>query len=160
MIGNIPVLNPDHFIEPYATFPISPLAAGKHILQTINKLVVEQKSFAVETTLSGAHYFRLANKLKSKGWKMGVVFIGVETDRTCATRVEERKRSGGHDVPLEDILRRYKRSINHIPTLLEMADYMLIFDNSENYIPLLESTEKQVLISKELPPWLASVLPL
>ncbi len=158
MIGDIPILNPDHFIEPYTSLPVSPLTAGKHILQTINHLVDTQKSFAVETTLSGSHYLRLAHRLKASGWMMGVVFIGLKDENTCVTRVQERKESGGHDIPLEDILRRYQRSLNHIPILLEIADYMIVLDNSINYTHLLESTNAHMLTEKELPLWLSSVL--
>jgi len=160
MIGNIPILNPDHFVAPYATSPVSSVRAGKYVLEEINNLVAARKSFAVETTLSGSHYFRLAKKLKEKGWEIVAVFIGVKDEEVCIARVRERKRSGGHDVPLEDIVRRYQRSISHIPTLLTIATYMVVLDNSQNYVQLLEYYEGQRLISKDLPLWLSSVLAL
>ncbi|HUX78812.1 MAG TPA: hypothetical protein VMW10_03565, partial [Alphaproteobacteria bacterium] len=104
ILGEISILNPDHYSEAYTDHHLSLINAGKRIFNQINQLVMEKKSFAVETTLSGTHYLRLAQKLKQDDWAIGAVFIGVEGDDICASRVEERKLSGGHNVPLPDII--------------------------------------------------------
>ncbi len=158
ILGTIPVLNPDHFIEPYTPTPLSLVASGKRIFHKIKKLVSERQSFAVETTLSGSQYFRLAKTLKQDFWKIGAVFIGVEGEDVCISRVEERKLGGGHDVPLKDILRRYQRSYQHISQLLDLSEYMIILDNSHTYQQVLEKNAQEISIKKEFPSWLKNAL--
>lgn len=158
ILGPIPVLNPDHFIEPYLTPPLSLMAAGKKIFHKVTELVSKRQSFAVETTLSGAQYFRLTQRLKQNSWNIGAVFIGVEGEDVCISRVEERKLGGGHDVPLKDILRRYQRSYQHIRQLLDLSDYMIILDNSDTYQQVLEKNDQEILMKERAPTWLKNVL--
>jgi predicted ABC-type ATPase len=154
VLGNIPILNPDNFTKPYTLEPLSLIDAGKKIFQEIGKLTSQRKDFAIETTLSGNQYFRFAEKLKRDSWSIGAVYIGVDGAEVCVTRVEERKLNGGHGVPLEDIIRRYTRSLHHIYRLLRLADYMIILDNSKNYKLILECIEGRISLEKEIPCWL------
>ena len=158
ILGNIPILNPDHFASPYVTNPLSLIAAGKRIFNEIKNLTSKRQNFAIETTLSGTQYFRIAEQLKKDGWAIGAIYIGVDGEDVCVSRVEERKLNGGHAVPLEDIIRRYSRSLNHIRQLLDLSDYMIIFDNSKKLKKLLEANQKEILIEKEIPDWLKSVI--
>ena len=91
ILGDIPILNPDHFASPYVSTPLSLIASGKRIFNEINNLTSKKKSFAIETTLSGTQYFRLAKQLKKNNWSIGSIYIGVEGEDVCVSRVEERK---------------------------------------------------------------------
>ncbi len=71
------------------------MASGKRIFHKIEEFISEQQSCAVETTLSGSQYFLLTQRLKQNSWNIGAVFIGVEGEDICITRVEERKLGGG-----------------------------------------------------------------
>lgn len=158
IFGEIPVLNPDHFTEPYTSSPVSLVTAGRRIFREIKSLVSAHQSFAVETTLSGSQYFRLGKNLKQRGWKIGAVFIGVEGEDACIGRVEERRLGGGHDVPVADIIRRYHRSYQHIPQLLDLSEYMIILDNSYTYQQVLEKHKEEILIKEHPPAWLRTTL--
>jgi len=59
---------------------------------------------------------------------------------------------------LKDIVRRYERSLQHLPNLLEISDYMIVFDNSKNFMKLLESNKEEILIEKSIPPWLKNAI--
>ncbi len=50
--------------------------------------------------------------------------------QTSIERVAQRVASGEHNVPSEDIRRRYARSLANLPIALQQADYASIFDNS------------------------------
>lgn len=78
IIGDIPILNPDRFAEPYSLTPLSLIAAGKRIFQEIEQLTQARENFAVESTLAGKKHFHLATLLKRSGWRIGSVYIGVE----------------------------------------------------------------------------------
>jgi len=158
ILGEIPFLNRDHHSEAYTKHHLSLLGAGKRIFDQISQLILENKSFAVETTLSGTHYLCLVQKLKQDDWAIGAVFIGVEDGDICVSRVQGRKLSGGHDVPLEDIFRRYQRSLNHIPHLLNISDYMICIDNSKVYKYLLEAHQNEISIQTGMPKWLKEAI--
>ena len=64
---------------------------------------------------------------------------------------------GGHGVPLKDVIRRYERSLCHIPKLMSLTDYMLVLDNSKNYEQVLESNRRAITIKKALPTWLEAI---
>lgn len=157
IIGDIPILNPDRFAKPYSSTPLSLIKAGKKILQEINQLKKEKRSFAIESTLAGKKHFYFATTLKQEGWKIGSIYIGVEGEDICISRVLERELNGGHSVPLTDVVRRYKRSLSHIPKLLALADYMIILDNSKNYEQILEFTKGEIMIKKFLPSWIKNI---
>ena len=47
-------------------------------------------------------------------------------------RVKKRVLSGGHNVPQETIIRRYKTGVDNMSRIyLSICDYWMIFDNSE-----------------------------
>lgn len=158
IIGRIPILNPDRFSIPYTSQPLSLITVGKKIFYEIEKLTDSRKDFAIESTLAGKKHFRLASALKIRGWRLGSVYIGVQGEDICISRVLERELKGGHGVPLEDVIRRYERSLHNIPKLLSLSDYMLILDNSKNYEQVLESNQGEITIKKSPPDWLAGSL--
>ena len=57
--------------------------------------------------------------------------------RVALQRVAARVARGGHDVPAQDVIRRYARSLENLPRAMQLADKVTILDNSfGNYIPL------------------------
>ena len=51
-----------------------------------------------------------------------------------ALRVRQRVLEGGHDIPPEDIVRRYPRSIRNLFAYAEVWDKTMCFDNTGNRI--------------------------
>ena len=45
VLGSIPILNPDHYIEPYVTDPLSLITAGRKIFHKITDLISVRQSF-------------------------------------------------------------------------------------------------------------------
>ena len=56
-----------------------------------------------------------------------------------AERVRHRVLEGGHDIPPEDIVRRYPRSIRNLFDYAEVCDHTICFDNTGDRIgPIFE----------------------
>lgn len=89
-------------------------------------------SFVVETTLSGGTYLRMMREAKCLGYRTRLFYIGTESIEINLERVKQRVSKGGHDVPEEDQLRRYPRSLRNLPLALDIADEALIADNSQS----------------------------
>ncbi len=117
--------------------PLSPekasIQSGKIVIQTLNDYAKQRESFAIETTLSTAFHQKFANKLKSRGWNIGLVYLWLYSPQLAMKRVEERVWKGGHSIPKEVILRRYKRGLNLLGAYQSLADRWFIFNNSGEY---------------------------
>lgn len=108
------------------------IKAGKLVLQQIHEFAERGVDFAFETTLSGKSYVSLLKKLKEKGYTLHLFFLWIPSPELAMTRIKERVREGGHDVPAEDVKRRFARGINNFFQLYEsIFDSWMLFDNSK-----------------------------
>jgi predicted ABC-type ATPase len=58
-------------------------------------------------------------------------WLRASIDALNIKRVQMRVKKGGHDVPVDKIRERWKRSLEQLPWFLDHADWALLFDNSE-----------------------------
>ncbi|MFA5361800.1 MAG: zeta toxin family protein [Candidatus Omnitrophota bacterium] len=116
------------------------IKAGKLVLQQIHDFSARGIDFAFETTLSGMSYVKLLTELKAKGYGLHLFFLWIPNPELAIVRIKERVLEGGHDVPSQDVRRRFIRGISHFFNLYEsLFDSWMLFDNSK---------AKPVLIAK------------
>lgn len=89
-------------------------AAGRIFLREIQRHVDEQRDFAFETTLAGRGYMRLIRSLRETGWRVELIYLALPDPAMARLRVAERVTPGGHDIPDEDIGRRFHRSLRNL----------------------------------------------
>ena len=98
--------------------PLSPerewIAASRLLLREIADYRRRREDFALETTLAGKTYLRLIEQLRIEGWRIVLYYFWLPTVEMSIDRVAERVAHGGHDIPLDDITRRYPRSIRNL----------------------------------------------
>jgi len=116
------------------------IKAGRLVLQQIHEFSERGIDFAFETTLSGTSYVRTLTELKKKGYAIHLFFLFIPSPELAIQRIKDRVREGGHNVPAEDVRRRFFRGINNFFKIYEsLFDSWMMFDNSN---------EKPVLIAK------------
>lgn len=116
------------------------IKAGKLVLQQINEYATRGIDFAFETTLSGKAYAILLSKLKKKGYGLHLFFLWIPSSELAMARIKERVSEGGHNVPAEDVRRRFARGMCNFFNLYEpIVNSWMLFDNSKT---------KPVLIAK------------
>ena len=98
--------------------------------QKYNSLVENNKSFIIETVNSTDKKFPLYQKCSQIGYKIIVIFVGTSSSDINIKRVAIRKSQGGHDVPIDKIVSRYKKSMENLQKLALFADQLFVFDNS------------------------------
>lgn len=86
------------------------IQAGRLFFEEIYLLIQTGKDFVVEVTLAGKGFQKIISHLKNAGYTVTIVFLFLKSSETCIARVKNRIRAGGHDVPTEDIVRRFFRS--------------------------------------------------
>ena len=124
------------------------LKAGRIFFKNLEEWLTAKKSFVVETTLSGTYINKVAQRAKAKGYEVQVIYIFLENENICVERVKSRVKKGGHDVPVEDIKRRYFRSKrNFWENFRGLADEWKLIFNGENSFEITASAkDKEVKI--------------
>lgn len=111
------------------------ISAGKLFLKRIENLVEEEKSFGLETTLSGKSYQSFFRRIKAKGYRIQLFFLWLPKPDLALQRVADRVKQGGHFIPDKDVKRRYFRGIKNFWTVYRpLLDNWIIFDNSEAHM--------------------------
>jgi predicted ABC-type ATPase len=130
---NIPIIDPDAIARELNA--INPkkaaVAAGRIALERVQSYIDQSIDFGLETTLSGNSYIKLMKVLREANWTINLVYIGIDLPEINIRRVEARVLQGGHNVPPEDIRRRYYRSLDNLIKAVPLANVITIHDNSE-----------------------------
>ena len=119
----------------YGLSPLNPngvaVAAGRIMLARIKELIVEGKDFAFETTLSTRSYVSLINDARNRGYTVTLLFFWLYSSGEAIMRVADRVKNGGHHIPDDVVVRRYKRGIGNFHSLYKnIVDAWLVFDGS------------------------------
>jgi len=118
--------------------PAAKIAAGRETLRRINDLLSSGMSFAVESTLSGNAYVDMIERAKSAGYEVTIAYVFVDTADVCLERIRVRVKNGGHDVPEEDVRRRYGRSkANFLNIYAPIASHWMLYYNGGTEISLV-----------------------
>jgi predicted ABC-type ATPase len=115
--------------------PLDPAAgavkATRLLLREIRDAIQSRQTFGLETTLSGLTYVRMLVNAREQSYAVKLFYLWLPSANVAIRRVRERVRKGGHSVPVNDIRRRYKRSLrNLVNHYLPLADEWTVFDNS------------------------------
>jgi predicted ABC-type ATPase len=159
LFKEIPLLDPDAIANTLqaTVSELSPMVAARHVLKSAQDHLKKAESFAVETTLSGKNYLQMMLDARNRGFEVVLVYIGTENVEINLARIRNRVLAGGHDVPEEDVRRRYRRSFQNLPVAVKRTDHTILFDNSteDGYrlIAIFSATGNQWFEPK--PPWVS-----
>ncbi len=116
---------------------LAALAARRLYLAELDRLARAGFDFAFETTLSGSMLVSRLRHWKSAGYRIEIIFLQLSSPQLAVRRVTARVRQGGHDVPRDDIVRRFDRGWRNFCSVYRpLADAWAVYDNSGD-APLL-----------------------
>lgn len=116
--------------------------AGKLMLRRIDALLLERKSFAIETTLATKSYKSLIHRAKVNGYIVTLLFFWLPSPETAELRVLTRVASGGHNIPKDVIHRRYWRGLRNLfEIFVPIVDFWSLYDNSMDQTPIVVSNQ-------------------
>jgi predicted ABC-type ATPase len=105
--------------------------AARLVLGRIAEAGRSRSDLAFETTLSGRSYLRVLRNLRSVGYRIHMFYLWIPGPDLALLRIRERVRKGGHDVPAEDVRRRFARTLSNLLHLYRpLLDTLRFFDNS------------------------------
>jgi len=128
-------------LSPFAP-ELAAIHAGKLMLSEIDKCVSNGNSFAIETTLSGLSYQRKISDWKLKGYEIILYYFTLPSVDMAIERVKLRVSEGGHNIPENDIRRRFSRSFENFEQVYKyLCDFWVIFDTSDSTPKVIRSSE-------------------
>ena len=128
------------------------MAASKLFLKEIKQAIQRRENFAFETTLSGKSYLRLIRQMQAEGWLVELIYLYLPDVQLSIERVAERVKHGGHDIPLQSIIRRYPRSIhNLVNDYGRLCDSVICLDNSQELEKIIFLQNSQSVMVKDQP---------
>ena len=137
-------VNPDmiaHGLSPFNP-DAAIIRAGRLVLEQIAAFEQARADFAFETTLSGVTYLAVLQRLRSSGYQINMYYLWVPEVDLALSRIRDRVRHGGHNVPEPDVRRRFDKTMHNLLVLYRpLLDTLHFFDNSG---------EKPVLIFREI----------
>ena len=114
--------------------------------QLLERAIAERLDFALETTLGGNTIVRLLEDAAAKGIAVHVWYAGLAGLELHIARVRSRVRRGGHDIPVQDIRRRYEHSRLNLIHLLPRLAALRVYDNSPDADPAAGKTPMPALV--------------
>jgi predicted ABC-type ATPase len=94
---------------------LATLAAGRLFLAELNRL---------------AYAMRLKH-WKAAGYRLEIVFLRLASPQIALRRIKARVKQGGHNVPPNDVLRRFERGWDNFRRVYRpLADVWAVYDNS------------------------------
>ena len=135
------------------------LAAGRETIRRTREYLKNAQSFGIETTLSGGGYLETMKAARTKGFFIRLVYICVGNPEKNIQRVRQRLAQGGHDVPDEDVRRRYERSLSNLPEALTLANEAWLYDNSGDAPRMVMESRDGIIVwyADDEPAWAAQV---
>lgn len=112
----------------------SALAGGKAALKKINECISKGVSFTQETTLSGYKTEATAKEVKALGYRVRLFYVGLDTVQESLQRIENRVRRGGHNIPHDDVTRRFEGRWEAVAKVLPYCDEAEFYDNNNGFV--------------------------
>lgn len=106
-------------------------AASRVLIERMRALIGNARSFALETTCSGRSFLPYLENCRASGYTITLYHFWLSSPELSLQRVAKRVRQGGHNIPTEVILRRFRKGLWNMRHLyLPLADTAAIYDNS------------------------------
>jgi len=153
-----PILDPDAIarsLNPQAP-ETAATGAGRVVLTRQNAYIRSRTSFILETTLAGSAVLRLMDEARRRGFRIHLIYIGVDDVHLLLDRIAGRVLDGGHAVPEHDVRRRYIRSMRRLKEAIARADAVTLLDNVRDQEPRLVMTidhGRGTLHGEDVPAW-------
>lgn len=118
------------------------IEAGRLMLERINLLLSQNKTFAIETTLSTRSYAKLVEKAKTRSYSVILLFFWLPTPEMAIARVAKRVREGGHNIPVDTIRQRYWAGLKNFFNIFSpIVDEWMFIENINDPVNLADNNK-------------------
>lgn len=131
------------------------IRAANDAERMLNERIEAGQVVLIETVLSTRKYCALVERVRELGGVFNFIYVALNTPGLSRERVALRRSRGGHDVPSDKLVPRWRASLANLPWFAVRAGNFFLYDNSssskdEPQVLVLSGTE-QVLTLHGLP---------
>jgi predicted ABC-type ATPase len=103
--------------------------AGRIFFERLKKQVMDNRSFILESSLSGNYLIRFLNGLREKDYYVTIIYVFLDNPEYCLERMKNRRSS--YFVSKEEVIRRFYRGKNNFWNHYKrLADEWIAISNS------------------------------
>lgn len=134
------------------------ISGAKEAVRRINLCLEKGLNFTQETTLSGYRTLRTIKAARELDYRIQLYYVAVESADESICRIANRVRKGGHDIPTEDVKRRFSHRFDDLLKVLPFCDYALFYDNENGFVCVAEYLNGEIRrIGDFAPQWLGEL---
>lgn len=131
------------------------LKGGKEAIRIINDCLEKGINFTQETTLSGKKTLRTIISAREKNYYIRLYYVGISSADESISRIINRVRKGGHNIPEEDVRRRYDKRFEDLINILLYCDEVHFYDNENGFVDVGEYRNGNIIFGNNyVPEWL------
>ncbi|MDE5834237.1 MAG: zeta toxin family protein, partial [Ruminococcus sp.] len=128
------------------------IKSGKLAVNLINDCLSKRINFTQETTLSGVKTLKTICEARELDYFIRLYYIGVSSSDESIRRIKNRVEKGGHDIPSDDVKRRYNKRFDDLAKILPYCNEVRFFDNENGFYEIAEYRNgKLILKSRKIP---------
>ena len=117
------------------------ISAGKQAVREIQNCLKNSETVTQETTLSSHQVRKTIMKAKVQGYRITMYYIGLNTKYESIYRIANRVRKGGHDIPPDDVIRRFAHRFEALDRIVPLCDTVVFYDNENGFVKVAEITD-------------------
>ncbi len=134
------------------------LQGGKAAVNLVNECIEKEINFTQETTLSGHKTANTAKKAMQNGYYVRLYYVGLSSIDESIKRIENRVLKGGHNIPKEDVVRRYDSRYFDIAAVLPYCNEAVFYDNENGFKVVAEYKNGEIIPVGSSPVWLSELI--
>lgn len=126
------------------------IKSGRLLLEEMDAMFACGESMVLESTVSGHFHNRVIERARKAKYEIVLVYIFLDSVEQNLERIKQRVALGGHNVPEEDVRRRYVRSRANFVDISKRVSYWELYYNGENkFYPVARGQNEIVEIVEE-----------
>lgn len=134
------------------------IIAAKIAVSKIKDCLDKNISFTQETTLSGRTVLTTIKQARKQGYYISLYYIGLSSAEESISRIANRVRKGGHNIPEKDVRRRYYRRFDMLAEVIPYCDEINFYDNENGFVKVAEYKNGQFrFINGYRPEWIVEL---
>lgn len=130
------------------------IKGGKLAVQRIADCLSKGINFTQETTLSGVRTLKTIQRARDNDYFIRLYYVGVSSSTESLDRIANRVRKGGHDIPAEDVKRRYEKRFEDLARVLPYCNEVRFYDNENGFAEVGEYKNGGLIVKGTAPKWI------
>lgn len=134
-------------------------AGGQAAIAKLQGCLAAGVDFTEESTLSGGFARKMARAARAAGYTVRLYYVGINSAEDALQRIANRVAHGGHNIPAQDVRRRFARRFSDLAKLLPLCNEANFYDNNNGFQLVAIYQSGEILpVGAERPLWLVDLL--